>query len=333
MKLGFPIPNCREGRDSLPGHLGASQIIELAQTCERLGFDAGWANDYITTPKASVLEFDPPPSWYESLLSLCAIAVKTERIKLGVAVIVMPFREPVLLAKQAITLDHFSNGRLLLGIGLGDSRAEFLSIKPKETKAHRGRMLDQGLAAVSKLLLEAESSFDGENYAYDGVIFYPRPIQSPVPIYVSGHSESTPSRIAKHAQGWLVSYPNLRSFKTDWSLVEEAMTAEGRSMSELDITTTWAMRLDNTREEALTNFKSSCQETLKTSGPAHRTENWYAQNSLIGTPQDVAEFLVAFKNAGATHGVPLHIAADTYAELMEQLHRFAEEVMPLVRAA
>ena len=89
------------------------------------------------------------------------------------------------------------------------------------------------------------------------------------------------------------------------------MTAEGRSMSELDITTTWAMQLDNTREEALANFKSSCQETLKTSGPAHRTENWYAQNSLIGTPQDVAEFLVEFKNAGATHGVPLHIAADT----------------------
>lgn len=188
MKLGFPIPNCREGRDYLPGNLAAPQIIELAQTCERLGFDAGWANDYITTPKASMLNFDPPPSWYESLLSLCAIAMKTERIKLGVAVIVMPFREPVLLAKQAITLDHFSNGRLLLGIGLGDSREQFLAIKPKEFKAHRGKMLDQGLGAVSKLLSEPESSFDGENYAYDRVIFHPRPVQSPVPIYVSGHS-------------------------------------------------------------------------------------------------------------------------------------------------
>ena len=154
MKLGFPIPNCREGRDILPGDISPQALIDLAQECERRGFDSGWANDYITTPASTARGFDQPPSWYESLLSLCAIAMKTERIKLGVAVIVMPFREPVVLAKQAVTLDHFSNGRLLLGIGLGDSREEFLSIKPKESKAHRGRMLDEGLEAVSRLLSE-----------------------------------------------------------------------------------------------------------------------------------------------------------------------------------
>jgi len=333
MKLGFPIPNCREGRDHLSGQFGPSALIELSQMCEQLGFDAGWANDYLTTPKNTAQSFSPPPSWYESLLSLTAIAMCTQRIELGVAVIVMPFREPVLLAKQAITLDQFSNGRLLLGIGLGDSRSEFLSIKPKESNAHRGRLLDQGLQAVSRLLSEPESSFSGENYAYDGVIFYPRPIRSTVPIYISGHSESTPQRIARHAQGWLVSYPSLKSFKSDWAEVEMAMEAHGRTMSELDITTTWGMRLDDTREKALANYKKSCQEVLKTSGPRDRTQNWYVENNLIGTPEDVAEFLIAFKEAGATHGVPLHIAADTLEELKEQLQRFGEEVMPLVRRA
>ena len=332
MKFGFPIPNCREGRDNLTGCIGPQELIELAQECERLGFDAVWANDYLTTPKVSVQRFDPPPSWYESMLTLCAIAVKTERIALGVAVIVMPFREPVLLAKQAMTLDHFSNGRLLLGIGLGDSREEFLSIKPKEAKAHRGRMLDQGLEAVSRLLCESESSFEGEDYAYSGVIFHPRPIQDPLPIYISGHSRTTPQRIAKHARGWLVSYPSLASFKEDWRLVEAAMTEQGRTMSELDVTTTWGMRLDKTREKALSYYKKSCQETLKTSGPKERPESWYRENNLIGTPQDVAEFLIDFKKAGATHVVPLHIAADTLSEIKDQLQLFAEEVMPLVRA-
>ena len=92
MKLGFPIPNCREGRDILPGDISPQALIDLAQECERRGFDSGWANDYVTTPASTARGFDQPPSWYESLLSLCAIAMKTERIKLGVAVIVMPFR-------------------------------------------------------------------------------------------------------------------------------------------------------------------------------------------------------------------------------------------------
>ena len=110
------------------------------------------------------------------------------------------------------------------------------------------------------------------------------------------------------------------------------MQAQGRTMSELDITTTWGMRLDRTREKALSNYKNSAQEKLKTSGPRERTDAWYTENNLIGTPEDVAEFLLGFRNAGATHGVPLHIAADTFSELRDQLQLFAEEVMPLVRA-
>ena len=86
------------------------------------------------------------------------------------------------------------------------------------------------------------------------------------------------------------------------------------------------------REEALSNYKKSAQEKLKTSGPRERSGAWYTENNLIGTPEGVAEFLLGFRNAGVTHGVPLHIAADTLSELRDQLRLFAEEVMPLVRA-
>ena len=225
--------------------------------------------------------------------------MKTERIKLGVAVIVMPFREPVVLAKQAITLDHFSNGRLLLGIGLGDSRAEFVSIKPREAKAHRGRMLDEGLEAVSRLLSEPESSYDGENYAHDGVIFFPRPVQDPLPIYIAGHSPTTPQRIARHAHGWLVSYPSLESFKADRLVVEEAMHAQGRTMSELDITTTWGMRLDRTREKALSNYKNSVQERLKTSGPLERPRRLVHGRTTSSAPPKTS------RNSSSRSGTPV----------------------------
>ena len=86
------------------------------------------------------------------------------------------------------------------------------------------------------------------------------------------------------------------------------------------------------KESSQSYYKKSCQETLKTSGPKERPESWYRENNLIGTPQDVAEFLIDFKKAGATHVVPLHIAADTLSEIKDQLQLFAEEVMPLVRA-
>ena len=327
MKFGFPIPTCREGRDNLTGFIGPHEIIDLSQRCEKLGFDSVWANDFINPSKSSLEKFSPPPNWYEILTTLSAVAVKTETIKLGVGLIVMPFREPVILAKQAITLDHFSNGRLLLGLGLGGIREEFISIKPKEAKAHRGNMLDEGLESVTKLLTETSASFEGEYYAYKDISLYPRPVQNPIPIYISGHSKTTPQRIAKHAHGWLVSYPSLKSFKEFSREVEEVMDKEGRSMSELDITTTWGMRLGKSRKEALDQFKNSMQ------GGKPRDENWYFDNNLIGTPEEVAEFIINFEMAGANHCSPIHIAADTMPEIEEQLHILAEEVIPIVKKA
>ncbi len=332
MKFGFPIPTCREARDNLTGIVNPKDIIKISQDCERLGIDSIWGNDFINPPKSTLEKFNPPPSWYEIITSFAAVAMMTERIKLGLGLIVMPVREPVILAKQIITLDHFSNGRVLLGLGLGGDREVFVSIKPKEAKAYRGRMLDEGLESVNRLLTQTRASFDGEYYAFTDVSLYPRPVQNPIPIYISGHSESTPQRIAKYAHGWLVSYPSLESFKELWHGVEEAMEKEGRSMSELDITISWGMRLAKSRKEAIEQFNNSVQ------GGLPRPEEWYRspfppENNLLGTPAEVAEYIIGFEMAGATHCVPIHVAADTLPELEEQMHIYAEEVIPIVKSA
>ena len=268
MKLGFPIPNCREGRDKLPG-----EITPRGHWSTWPGNASGWVSipggptttsptpgvDGVRVRPAAQLVREPaqPVCHRDEEPSESSSAWRSSSCRSG---------SRCSSPSRPSPWTHFSNGRLLLGIGLGDSRAEFVSIKPREAKAHRGRMLDEGLEAVSRLLSEPESSFDGESYAHDGVILYPRPVQDPLPIYIAGHSPTTPQRIARHAHGWLVSYPSLRSFKADWPVVEEAMHAQGRAMSELDITTTWGMRLDRTREKALANYKKSAQERLKTSG-------------------------------------------------------------------
>lgn len=325
MRFGFPVPTCREGRDNLTGFVKPKDIIKLSQECERLGFYAIWGNDFINPPKASLKKFNPPPAWYEIVTSFAAIAVVTQKIKLGIGVIVMPFREPIILTKQVMTVDHFSNGRVLFGLGLGGSRDEFLSLQPKMAKAHRGNMLDEGLEAVKRLLNDTNASFDGQYYAFKEVSLYPRAVQKPLPIYVAGHGDTTPDRIAKYAQGWLVSYPSLDDFPHRWKEVEEAMDKEKRSMSELDVVVSWGMSLAKTREKALERFKKSLQ------GGKERPADWYSKNNLIGSPAEVAEFISGFEKAGATHCIPLHIAADTMPEIEEQLHMFAEEVMPLVK--
>ncbi len=327
MKFGFAIPTCREGRDNLSAFAGPKEIIKLTQMCERLGFDSVWSNDFINPPPAMRKAFGPPPNWYEVITSFASLAVLTERIKLGIGVIVMPFREPVLLAKQVATLDAFSNGRTLLGMGVGGSRDEFVSIRTKEAKAHRGTMLDEGLEAVTLLLNQPEASFEGKYYEFRDVALYPKPVQKPLPIYIAGHSEETPHRVAKWAHGWLVSYPSTENLRHRWEELKPILEQEGRDPSEIDVTVSWGVSLAQTREAAIERYRKSLQ------GKRIRSEEWLMNNNLVGTPAEVAERLLQFEKEGATHCIALHIAADTFPELEEQAQIFGEEVIPLCRSA
>ena len=327
MKFGFPIPNCREGRDNLPAFAGPKEIIKIAQMCERLGFDALWGNDFINPAPPLRKAYSSPPNWYEVITTFASLAVLTERVKLGIGLIVMPFREPVMLAKQVATLDAFSNGRVLLGIGLGGIRDEFISIRTKEAKAHRGRMLDEGLEAVTLLLNQSEASFKGRYYEFQDVALYPKPTQDPLPIYIAGHSETTPQRVAKWAHGWMVSYPSVEDLRHRWEELRTVLDSEGRDSTEIDVTVSWGMSLGRTREAAMERFKNSFQ------GKRIRSEEWLANNNLIGTPAEVAERILEFEREGATHCIPLHIAADTFPELEEQAQMFGEEVIPAVKSA
>ena len=326
MKFGFPIPNCREGRDNLTAFAGPKEIIKIAQMCERLGFDALWGNDFINPPPALRKAYSSPPNWYEVITTFASLAVLTERVKLGIGVIVMPFRDPVILAKQILTLDAFSNGRVLFGMGLG-GRDEFVSIRTKDAKAHRGHMLDESLEAVTLLLNQPGASFKGKYYEFQDVALYPRPAQNPLPIYIAGHGETTPQRIAKYAHGWMVSYPSVENLRHQWEELRTVLDSEGRDPSEIDVTVSWGMSLARTREAAIERYKNSLQ------GKRIRSEEWLANNNLIGTPAEVAERILQFEREGATHCIPLHIAADTFPELEEQVQMFGEEVIPTVKSA
>ena len=104
---------------------GIDDVARIAVEAERLGYDSVWCNDHLTTQRYVRQRWAEPPSYYDPFVALSFVAAATERVRLGTSIVVLPMREPVVVAKQASTLDVFSGGRLILGVGVGAYREEF----------------------------------------------------------------------------------------------------------------------------------------------------------------------------------------------------------------
>ena len=206
MKFGIGIPNAREGVFYPPGFCNASQLVELTLLAESLGFDSIWATDFMSPVPEIGIPAGRNPAWYELMVTLSYLAGVTERIKLGAGVAVLPFRDPIVLAKQAATLDHFSGGRFILGAGAGVFKTELRAIQGRLQKPHRGRMLDEHLQALNLLLnTEGRVSFSGEYYQFTNVELDPKPVQKPHPPVILGTfgSKWGRKRVAEFGDGWI----------------------------------------------------------------------------------------------------------------------------------
>src|SRR5262245_57489911 len=193
-----------EGLNQPPATIRPPDILRIAQEAEALGLDSLWANDHLT-PWPKLRQPDPRPyNWYEILITTAWCARATTRIKLGLGVIVVPFRDPLILAKQIATLDVLSGGRVLLGVGIGTVRDEFEILQPRKRTANRGAMLDETLQALDRLLNQAEAGFGRQHYAFEKIALDPKPVQKPLPLYLSGQVSETLHRVATRATGLMV---------------------------------------------------------------------------------------------------------------------------------
>jgi alkanesulfonate monooxygenase SsuD/methylene tetrahydromethanopterin reductase-like flavin-dependent oxidoreductase (luciferase family) len=154
------------------------QLVEYAHIAEEEGWDGIFLEDYIVYWGAQGTTYDP---W----LALTAIALRTQRIHLGITVTPLPSRLPWQLARQAITLDHLSHGRLILGFGLGDPQDRHFG-ETSDIK-QRASMLDEGLDLLAGLMSGQPFSYQGTHYQVNNVTFYPKPTQTPrIPIWLGG---------------------------------------------------------------------------------------------------------------------------------------------------
>jgi probable F420-dependent oxidoreductase len=185
-------------------HRGSSAdpdtLARRARLAEAAGFESLWVGDHIALPD-DTKEFSRDEPRLEALIALAHLAALTRRVRLAIGVIVLPQRQPVLLAKQLTSIDALSRGRLIVGIGVGYLEPELRALGA--SLADRGARTDEYLAAMRALWDEPAPTFEGRFVSFSGLIERPLPVQRPhPPIVVGGHSKAAHRRAVEGANGW-----------------------------------------------------------------------------------------------------------------------------------
>jgi probable F420-dependent oxidoreductase len=183
--------------------------VRTARAAEELGYDSVWTGDHVVFPVESASAYpyhrggaySPDPLIaYDALIALAVVAGCTERVELGTGVLVLPQRNPLLLAKQLASIDSLSNGRLILGAGAGWLAEEFVALGAPDF-ALRSDVLEEWVAILRSCWTDDEPRFEGRHYRFDPIHFDPRPAR-PVPILIGGNSQAALRRAGRIGDGW-----------------------------------------------------------------------------------------------------------------------------------
>jgi probable F420-dependent oxidoreductase len=198
MTLAFGLFSMTTGPCSYPE--GAARV---ARAAEAAGFDSLWGGEHVVLPdpQAPPSPLAPGDRIVDPVVALSFLAAHTSRIRLGTGIIILPQRNPLVLAKELATLDVLSNGRLIVGVGVGYLEPEFRALGAPF--AERGRVADEYLAAMRAIWTEARPAYRGRFAAFESVQAHPQPVQKPTPpIVVGGHSPAAFRRAVEQGHGW-----------------------------------------------------------------------------------------------------------------------------------
>jgi probable F420-dependent oxidoreductase len=210
VRIGFGL-----GTQTLAGD--AERFPGFVDALERHGFDSLWLSERLTGPA-------PDP-----LVALAVAAGRTRRLKLGTSVLVVPGRNPVVLAKELASLDRLSGGRLLPGVGLG-------ARVPAEHRAFgvdrraRAGLFDEALALMRRLWTEDDVHHDGDHFHVDGVTLRPRPLQQPIDVWLGGTAPSELRRTGRLGDGWLPSFTVPAEVEAGWATITRVAAEHDRAI-------------------------------------------------------------------------------------------------------
>ena len=229
------------------GTATGQDIVNVAQAAESAGLDAVWVGDHVAFP----VEFTslnpttadgkyPYPTdnpRMEALTTLAFVAGATSTIKLMVNACVLPQRNPVIVGKAVATLDFLSGGRVILGVTLGWLREEFEALGADYVR--RRLLLEDGIEILRTLWEQDQPSYQGDTHSFLPLNMQPKPFQSPLPIYVGGHSRPALRRAAAMGDGWLASRMAPDDLRQHVSFLREERKRSPRADQPFIVATTW----------------------------------------------------------------------------------------------
>ena len=236
---------------------------------------------------------------------LAFLAGVTRTIQLGVSVLVLPYRHPLYWARVAASIEQLSRGRLLMGVGVGWMEEEFAALGVPFNQ--RGRRTDEQLEILARLWREEHITYAGQYYQVDDVAFYPKPTDRRIPIWVGGEGQAAQRRAARYGDAWFPYFVETTpvELRTGFEHTLRQAEALGRDPSTIQLT--------------------CCRPIEVTRAPVVQHER-----QLRGTPEQLVRALAAYRDIGVAH-LALQFMVPRWPDRMEQISRFASEVLPLVR--
>ena len=295
MKFGFVIPQNW-------GLSDPQDVIQFGVRAEELGYDSVWVNHHILNVGYIYDRLEDRP-YYDALTVLTWVAAKTERVRLGTTVLVLPYLNPLVLAKTVATLDVMSGGRVSLGVGVGMLREENEALGSDFTT--RGAYADESIEILRNLWTSDDPSHSGRFFDYGGFKFSPKPVQSPgIPILIGGMSRAAMRRTARLGDAW---HPN------------------GGAIAEMgdrfDVVRTMCAEFDRDPDEVSLVVRGEL-DVLDTP-----SEN--PSTPMIGDPDQLLRSIESYESIGVSE-IVLQVSTDDVDHIRRVQESFAERVIPRV---
>jgi probable F420-dependent oxidoreductase len=226
------------------------QVVGIAQLAESLGIESVWTFEHVIVPEDYASKYPysadgkmgarPETNFVDPLIALTAIAAHTKTLKLGTGINIVSQANPMLLAKQAASLDFVSGGRFMLGAGIGWLREEFDAMGvPFEG---RGARFDDYIAAMKKVWSGDVVEHQSEYINWSGFKSYPIPGKSGIPIIMGGTKGKIYQRLARHGDGWFLPVDTPAAVAPMLKPLGPACEAQGRDPSTIELSCMWNMQ-------------------------------------------------------------------------------------------
>ena len=300
-----------------PREPDAQALIDYGVRMEELGFESLWVWDHI------LLGVEPHFPIIDSLTLLTAVAARTRTIKLGTGILVLPLRNPVVLAKQLSSIDQVSRGRLVLGVASGWYKREFDAVGIAFER--RGRIMDQNLDILMRLWLEDMVNGEYPPHNLRNAVMFPKPVQRPRPqILIGGYVERVLKRAATRGDGWLTYFYTPEGFTKSWAKVRNFAEEAGKDPDSLVNCNQLPIMVGESRAAV----EGPMMEWLNSEWDFASWSDSTTDSAIMGTPEECVELLQAQIDVGVQK-----IIFVPYKYESEQIEIIAREIIPRLGGA